>query len=127
MICAARAMTLAVWCLLCFPAIASDDQQMPDVTRAVNEIVAACAIGPTRSLKEPLNSGLEEFLRQSITTKSARSAGLTALFGQLPTDSDEALTALKDERARKAFFAIYFNCINHQVSLKLRSFGIDID
>jgi hypothetical protein len=126
-VCAARAMILVVWNLLCFPAVASADQQLLDVTQAVNEIVAACAIGPTSALKEPLISRLEEFLQQSIKTKSAKSADLTALFGQFPTDTEEALAALKDERARKAFFAIYFNCIGHQVGLKLKTFGIDIE
>ena len=126
-ICAARAMTLAVWNLLRFLAAASADQQLPDVTQAVNEIVAACAIEPTSALKEPLSSKLEEFLQQSIKTKSAKSVNLTVLFGQFPTDTEEALAVLRDERARKAFFAIYFNCIGHQVGLKLKSFGIDLE
>ena len=124
---AARPMALVGWNLLCFLAAASADQQLPDVTQAVNEIVAACAIGPTSALKEPLSSKLEEFLQQSIKTKSAKSADLTALFGQFPTDTEEALAVLRDERARKAFFAIYFNCIGHQVGLKLKSFGIDLE
>ena len=124
-ICVARAMTLVAWNLLCFLAAASADQQVPEVSQVVNEIVAACAIGPTNALKEPLSSELKAFLQQSIKTKTAKSADLTALFEQFPTDTEEALVVLRDERARKAFFAIYFNCIGHQVGLKLKSFGID--
>jgi hypothetical protein len=120
-------MKLVALCLLFFPTFASADRQMPDVTRVVNEIVTACAIGPTTALKEPLSSKLEEFLRQSIKSKTVRLADLTALFGQLPSDTKEALAVLKDERARKAFFAIYFNCISHQVSLKLKSFSVEIE
>jgi hypothetical protein len=128
LVCAARETTLVVWHLLCFLTAASAaDQQLPDVRQAVNEVVAACAMGPTSALKEPLSSKLEEFLHQSIRTKSARSADVTALFEQFPTDTKEAVTVLKDQRARKAFFAIYFNCIGHQVSLKLKSLGIDIE
>ena len=126
-ICAARAMTLVVWNLLCFLPAASADQQLPDVTQAVNEIVASCAIGPTSALKEPLSSKLEEFLQQSIKTKSAKSDNLTNMFGQLPIDTEEALAVLKDERARKAFFGIYFDCIRHQVGLRLKSLTIDIE
>jgi len=126
-ICAARPMALVGWNLLCFLAAASADQQLPDVTQTVNEIVAACAIGPTSALKEPLSSRLEEFVQQSVKTKSAKFANLTDMFGHLPIDIEEALAVFKDERARKAFFAIYFNCIGHQVGLKLKSLGIDIE
>src|SRR5215470_12741287 len=66
--------TVVVWSLLCWLATASADEQLPDVTQAVNEAVAACAIGPTSALKEPLSSRLEEFLQQSIKAKSAKSA-----------------------------------------------------
>jgi hypothetical protein len=49
------------------------------------------------------------------------------MLEQLPTDTEEAGAALKSENARQAFFTIYFNCIRHQVSLRLRSLGVTLD
>jgi hypothetical protein len=121
-----RATALVVSSLSFLITAASADQQS-DIKRAVNEIIAACQIGPTNSLKEALGSKLEKFLQQSIETKSAKSDNLTTIFAQLPTDNDEALGQLPDLRARQAFFAIYFNCIRHQVNLMTKSLGIALE
>jgi hypothetical protein len=117
-------MTLVVANMLCLVPAASDDRQLPDVKQIVHEIVDACAIGPTNSLKEALSSNLEKFLRQAIETKSADPVTLNNLLERLPTDTDETRAQLKNERARQTFFTIYFDCIRHQVGLKLKSLGI---
>jgi hypothetical protein len=122
-----RAMIFAVWNLLCLVAVASADQQSPDVTQAVNEIIAACAILPMNTIEEPLSAKLEEFLRQSSETKSAKSSDLTDLFAQLPTDTEKGLEQVKDPRARDFFFSAYFTCIRQQTSLKLKSWNIPLE
>jgi hypothetical protein len=117
----------AIASAICFLVSASANQQPPPlVTEAVSEIMAACTIGPTETIKESLRPKLSEFFQKSTRANFAKSADLAALFEQIPTDTEEARAALKDERARNAFFIIYFNCISHQVSLKLRSLDIDI-
>jgi hypothetical protein len=122
-----RAMIIAVWSLLCLSAAASADQQSPDVTRAVNEIVAACAILPMNTIEEPLSAKLGKFLQQSLATKSAKSSDLTDLFAQLPTDTEKGLEQVKDPGARNFFFSTYFTCIRQQTSLKLKSWNITLE
>jgi hypothetical protein len=119
-----RAMTFAVWCLLCLIATASADQQLPNVPQAVDEIIAACAILPMNTLKAPLSSKLEEFLRQSLETKSAKFSVLTDLLARLPTDTEKGIEHITDPRARSFFIGHYFNCIGQQTSLKLKSWNI---
>jgi hypothetical protein len=122
-----RAMIIAFFSLACFSAAASADQQSPDVTQAVNEIVAACAILPMNTIEKPLRAKLAEFLRQSLATKSAKSSDLTDLFAQLPTDTEKGLEQVKDPAARNFFFSTYFTCIRQQASLKLKSWNIALD
>ena len=122
-----RAMAIGVWSLLCLSAVASADQQSPDVTQAVNEIIAACAILPMNTIEKPLSAKLEEFLRQSLATKSAKSSDLTDLFAQLPTDTEKGLEQVKDPRARDFFFSAYFTCIRQQTGLKLKSWNIALE
>jgi hypothetical protein len=115
---------LVAWMLSCL-VTAGAAQQSPDLKQMVMEIVSACALGgPTSSFKQTLSSNLEDFLHQAIETKSADPVMLNNLLEQLPTDTDEMRAQLKSERARRTFFAIYFDCIRHQVSLKLKSLGI---
>lgn len=122
-----RAMVFAVWNSLCLATIASADQQLPDVTQLVNEIIGACAIVPMNTLKEPLSFKLVEFLRHSIETRVAKSAALTDMFAQLPTEAEKGLEQLKDPRARQFFTSIYFNCIRQQTSLRLKSLNIPLE
>ena len=122
-----RAMIFAVCNLLCLAAVASADQQLPDVTQAVDEIIAACAILPMNTLKAPLSSKLEDFLRRSLETKSAKSSDLADLLAQLPTDTEQGLEHVKDPRARSFFFSTYFTCISQQTSLKLKSWNITLE
>jgi hypothetical protein len=123
-----RAMTLMVLNSLCLVTAASADQQLMDVEQAVNEIVGSCALkgGPADSLKESLSSGLEDFLRQSIKAKSADLAKLNDMLGQLPTQTEEILRDLKNEKSVQTFFSIYFDCIRRLTSLKLKSLNIDL-
>ena len=108
-------------------AIATGQPLPSDVSQAVSQIIAACALGPTNSFKDVLRARLENFLAHAIETKSANAADLNAIFTQIPTDTEEALQLIPNPRARQGFFAIYFNCIQHQVSLKLKSFNIDFE
>jgi hypothetical protein len=122
-----RAMTLIVLNSLCLVTAASADQQSMDVEQAVNEIVGSCALkgGPADFLKEPLSSGLEDFLRQSIEAKSADLAKLDDMLGQLPTGSEEILRDLKNEKSVQTFFSVYFDCIRRLTIRKLKSLDID--
>src|SRR5712671_2150870 len=60
------------------------------------------------ALKEPLSSRLEEFVQQSIKTKSAKFANLTDMFGHLPINTEEALAVFKDEKACKSVLCYLF-------------------
>jgi len=46
---------------------------------------------PAGALKEALNSGLDNFLRQSSEAKSADLAKLTDTLGQLPAQTEDIL------------------------------------
>jgi hypothetical protein len=117
-------MSLVAWTLSCL-VTAATAQQSPDLKQTVKEVVSACALGgPTSYFEQALSSNLEDFLRQAIETKSADPVMLDNLLERLPTNTDEMRAQLKSERARQTFFAIYFDCIRHQVSLKLKSLGI---
>ena len=118
-------MVLVASTLMCV--VAAADPQMPDVKQVANEIVFACTIGPTSTLESPLSSKLGEFIQQSIVSKSAKSIALTDMLAQLPTDTDEVMEQLKDPKARQMFFAIYFNCIRQQTSLRLKSLNIALE
>ena len=122
------AMTLMALNSLCVVTAAFADQQSTDIKQTVNEIVGSCALkgGPADYLKESLSSGLEEFLRQSIKSKSADLAKLNDMLGQLPTGTEEILSDLKSDRAVQTFFSIYFDCIRRLTSLKLKSLNIDL-
>jgi len=111
--------------LMC--AVATADPQVLDVKQIVNEVVVACAIGPSSMLEAPLSSKLDEFIRQSIESKAAKSIALTDMLVQLPTDTDEAQEQLKDPRTKQMFFDIYFNCIRQQTALRLKSLNIALD
>jgi hypothetical protein len=115
--------TLAVANALSF-APPAGGQQLTPIKQAVTEIVGACAIGPTSSIKDAVSATLEEFLRESIETQSANYNKLMDMLGRLPTNTEEAIMQLKNERARQTFFSAYFNCLRHQASLKLKSFGL---
>jgi hypothetical protein len=104
-------------------ATAAAGEKFP-IKQAVAEIIAACAIGPTDYLKEDLSTSLEEFLRLSIETRSANYDKLMDMLKKLPTNTVEAMAQLKNEKGRETFFAAYFNCLRHQASLKLKSFGV---
>ena len=123
-----RAMTLMVLNSLCLVIAASADQQSMDVEQTVNEIIGSCALrgGPADHLKESLSSGLEDFLRQSIKAKSADLAKLNDMLGQMPTETEEILRDLKNEKAAQTFFSIYLDCIRRLTSLKLKSLNIDL-
>jgi hypothetical protein len=122
------AMTLMVLNSLWVVTAASADQQLTDIKQTVNEIIGSCALrgSPADYLKESLSSGLEDFLRQSIKAKSADLAKLNDMLGQLPTGTEEILRDLKSEKGVQTFFSIYFECIRHQASLKLKSWNIDL-
>jgi hypothetical protein len=122
------AMTLMVLSSLCVVAAASADQQLTDIKQTVNEIIGSCALkgGPADYFKESLSSGLEDFLRQSIESKSADLAKLNDMLGQLPTGTEEILSDLKSERGVQTFFSVYFECIRRLTSLKLKSLNIDL-
>ena len=122
-----RVLTFALWHLLCFLAAASAAQQLPAVRQAVDEIIAACAIVPMNTLRDPLISKLEEFLRRSLEAKSAKSKELSDLFTRLPTDTEKGLEHVTDPRARNFFISTYFNCIQDQTRLKLKSWNITLE
>ena len=122
------AMTLAALNSLCPVTAAFADQQLTDIEQTVSEIVGSCALkgGPADYLKEPLSSGLEDFLRQSIEAKSADLAKLSDMLGQLPTGSEGIRSELKSDKGVQTFFSVYFDCIRRLTSLKLKSLNIDL-
>src|SRR5262249_22623398 len=122
---AMRIVALPFLSLLLLMAPVAGQPSRPDVKQAASEIIAACAIGPTKSLHDMLRARLENFLVRAVETKSAKVTDLNAIFAQMPTDTEEALQQLRDPRARQGFFAIYFNCIRDQVRLKLKSFNVE--
>jgi hypothetical protein len=124
---AMRRIALPTLGLLLLMAPAAGQPSSPDVRQAASEIVAACAIGPTKSFKDMLRARLENFLQRAIETKSAKAADLNTIFAQMPKDTEEALQLIPAARGRQAFFAIYFNCIRHQVILKLKLFNVDFE
>ena len=122
------AMTLVALNSLCLVTAASADQQMTDIKQTVSEIIGSCALkgGPADYLKESLSSGLEDFFRQYIEAKSADLAKLNDMMGQLPTQTEEILRDLKNEKSVQTFFSIYFDCIRRLTGLKLKSLNIDL-
>jgi hypothetical protein len=119
--------TFVVCNLLYLVATASADPQSPDLPKAVNQIIASCAILPMNTLNGLLSSKLEEFLQQSLETKSAKFSALTDLLAGLPADTEKGLEHITDARARSFFIGHYFNCIGQQTRLKLKSWDIPLN
>jgi hypothetical protein len=124
---AKRAMALVISNLLCAAGTAAANAQVPDVAQNARDIVAACGIERMIKLEESLSAKLEEFLRRSNETKSAKAAALTEIFAQMPIDDPDILEQEKDPRGRQMFFSFYFKCIGAQTNLKLKSLNIAVE